>query len=84
MKKYFSVTETALCEIKKNVFAGKGVEAKKIISMVENYVSDSHHFEKNGDYVDAFGALNYAHGWIDCGVRLGIFDVKDNKLFTVR
>jgi len=28
--------------------------------------------------------LNYAHGWLDAGARLGIFDVKgDSRLFTV-
>jgi hypothetical protein len=34
--------------------------------------------------VTAFAALNYAHGWLDAGARLGLFDVgKDNVLFTV-
>jgi len=27
--------------------------------------------------------LNYAHGWIDSGVRLKVFDVDDDRLFTV-
>lgn len=52
--------------------------------MASNYLSDAGHFEKKGDFVNAFAALNYAHGWIDAGVRLGIFDVNDNKLFTIR
>ena len=83
LKKYFKVTETALLEIKKNIFTGKEKEAKEIIDMAENYVSDAHHFEKKLDFVNAFAALNYAHGWIDSGVRLKIFDVKDKNLFTV-
>ena len=41
-------------------------------------------FQKKGDFVNSFAALNYAHGWIDSGVRLGIFKVNDNKLFTVK
>ena len=41
-------------------------------------------FAKKGDLVTAFAALNYAHGWLDAGARLGFFDVgKDNVLFTV-
>jgi len=28
--------------------------------------------------------LNYAHGWLDSGVRLGVFDVTDRDLFTVK
>ena len=33
--------------------------------------------------VNAFAALNYAHGWLDSGARIGLFDVKDSRLFTV-
>lgn len=83
VKKYFNLTETALKEVKKNIIEGKESEAKEIIDMVENYVSDAHHFEDNGDLVNSFAALNYAHGWLDSGVRLKIFDVDDDKLFTV-
>ncbi len=84
LKKYFSVTESALKEIKKNIFSGRENYAKEIIDMVENYVSDAHHFYEKEDFVNAFAALNYAHGWIDSGVRLDIFDVHDDKLFTVK
>ena len=51
--------------------------------MVECYLSDAKHFEKNKDYLNSFGAIYYAHGWLDCGARLKIFNVTDNKLFTV-
>jgi hypothetical protein len=34
--------------------------------------------------VNSFAALNYAHGWLDSGVRLDIFKVRDNKLFTIK
>jgi hypothetical protein len=83
LKKYFGLTETALAEVKKSVFDGKEAEAKEIVDMVENYVSDARHFEEKGDWVNAFAALNYAHGWLDSGVRLKVFDVHDDKLFTV-
>ena len=84
IEKYFSITEKALKEVKKSIIKGKEDYAKEIIEMVENYLSDAKHFEKKGDYVNSFAALNYAHGWIDSGVRLDVFDVKDNKLFTVK
>ena len=83
LKKYFKLTETALSEVKKNIIKGRESDAKEIIDMVTNYVSDAHHFEGKGDWVNAFAALNYAHGWLDSGVRLHIFDVHDDKLFTV-
>ena len=39
---------------------------------------------EKGNYVLAFGALNYAHGWLDAGARLGLFDVdEDDQLFTL-
>ncbi len=81
--KYFNVTESALKVIKDSVFYGKEKEAKEIIEMVTNYVSDAHHFQNKDDLVNAFAALNYAHGWIDSGVRLKVFNVNDDKLFTV-
>lgn len=84
INKYFEITEKALKEIKKNTIKGKENYAKEIIEMVENYLSDAKHFKKKQDYVNCFAAINYAHGWIDSGVRLDVFDVKDNKLFTVK
>ena len=83
LEKYFTLTETALAEVKKNIFEGKEDEGKEIIEMVSNYVSDAHHFEDKEDLVNAFAALNYAHGWLDSGVRLKVFDVNDYRLFTV-
>jgi len=84
LKKYFEVTSDALIEVKKNIIKGKEDYAKEIIDMVLNYLLDAKHFEKKQDFVNAFAALNYAHGWLDSGVRLDIFDVKDDKLFTVK
>lgn len=84
IEKYFDLTSRALKEVKKNVIKGKEKYAKEIIEMVENYLSDAKHFEKKKDFVNCFAALNYAHGWLDSGVRLDIFDVHDDKLFTVK
>ncbi|MDP3966472.1 MAG: DUF357 domain-containing protein [archaeon] len=82
--RYFKVSETAFKMIKKKIVNGKEKEGKEIIEMAGNYISDAHHFENKEDYVNAFAALNYAHGWIDSGVRLGVFDVHDRDLFTVK
>ncbi|MEX0932866.1 MAG: DUF357 domain-containing protein [Candidatus Pacearchaeota archaeon] len=84
LAKYFKLTSKALEEVKVNIIDGKESGAKEIISMVSNYLNDAEHFRGNGDLVNAFAALNYAHGWLDSGVRLGIFDVKDDKLFTIK
>jgi len=84
LKKYFSITEKALKQARKNIEKGKESEAKEIIEMTSNYLSDAKYFKKQGHYVNAFAALNYSHGWLDAGARLGIFNVKDNKLFTIK
>jgi len=83
IKKYREISSKALAIAKININKGKEKEAKEIIEMVSCYLSDSEYFEKQKDLVNTFAALNYAHGWIDCGARLGIFNVKDRKLFTV-
>lgn len=84
LDKYFNLTSRGLKEVKKNVVNGREKDAKEIFEMVGNYLSDAVHFKDKEDFVNAFAALNYAHGWLDCGVRLGVFDVSDRDLFTVR
>ena len=84
IEKYRALTSNALKIAEKSVVKGKGSEAREILNMVSNYLSDSDYFEKNKDLINAFAALNYAHGWLDSGARLGIFDVRDNRFFTVR
>lgn len=84
LDKYFDLTTRALEKVKCSTTTGKEDYAKEIIEMVENYLSDAKHFEKTGSYVNAFAALNYAHGWLDAGVRLDVFDVDDDSLFTVK
>jgi len=83
IEKYYDLSSRALKMAKKNVVKSKQKDAKEIFLMVECYLSDSKHFQKKGNYVDAYGALNYAHGWLDCGARLKVFKVTDNNLFTV-
>ena len=84
LEKYFNLTTKALKIIKKKIVKGKERYAKEITEMAANYLSDAKYFEKKGDWVNAFAALNYAHGWIDAGVRLDVFEVTDNKLFTIK
>jgi len=84
LKKYHDLTKKALEIIKTKIIKGKEKQAKEIIEMASNYLSDSEYFKSKGNFVDSFAAINYAHGWIDSGVRLGIFKVKDNKLFTIK
>ena len=55
-----------------------------MMRMADDYSSDARHFMEKGDYVRAFGAINYAHAWIDAGVKLRLLDGHgDDVLFTL-
>tara|TARA_Y100000310_G_scaffold109178_1_gene107602 strand:+ start:819 stop:1112 length:294 start_codon:yes stop_codon:yes gene_type:complete len=86
LDKYFSITGKALKKVK-IVKKGKvdfEKSAEDFLDMASRYFSDARHFADKKDYVNAFACLNYAHGWLDAGARLGLFDVGgDNVLFTV-
>jgi uncharacterized protein len=84
IEKYFSITKEAIEMIKKKGFDETRVkEAEDFFDMASRYYSDANHFYKKGDYINAFAAVNYAHGWLDSGARIGLFKVKDSRLFTV-
>jgi hypothetical protein len=86
LDRYFEVTGAALKKVK---IAKEGKISWKnagedFLDMARRYYEDAKYFRQKGDYVTAFAALNYAHGWLDAGARLGLFDVgKDSRLFTV-
>lgn len=87
LEKYFDVTGRALKKAK--IADNKGIKdskkhAEDFLDMAQRYYSDAKHFMEKGDYVNAFACLNYAHGWLDAGARIGLFDVGgDSELFTV-
>jgi len=87
LKKYFKITEEAFESATKTKIADKvfNLESSRadFLDMIKRYLLDAKHFESKDDYVNAFAALNYAHGWLDAGARLGLWDVHDNRLFTV-
>ena len=84
--KYLGLTAKALEKV--SIIGKPGsdshAKAEDILGMVNAYYSDAKYFLDDGRGDDAFAAINYAHGWIDCGVRLGYLDGKgDWKLFTL-
>ncbi|MBW3004634.1 DUF357 domain-containing protein [Candidatus Woesearchaeota archaeon] len=86
LEKYFDVTKRALAKVK--IAEEQKIDwkekAEDFLDMAKRYFEDAKHFKEKGDIVTAFAALNYAHGWLDAGARLGLFDVGgDSELFTV-
>ena len=57
---------------------------ESMMRMCDDYQADAKHFPEKGDLVRAFGAINYAHAWIDAAVRIGLMDGHgDDRLFTL-
>lgn len=83
VEKYFSVTKEALEMASNAIDPNREVDAKDFLNMIQCYYKDAQHFFDKGDYVNAFAALNYAHGWLDAGARIRLFKVSDSRLFTV-
>ena len=82
LQKYFELASKALKKIK--IVEKHRKEAEDFLDLAKRYFDDAKYFEKKGDIVNAFGAVVYAHAFLDAGARLGFFDVgKDNKLFMV-
>ena len=84
LDKYFKISEKALSIAKKKINSKRKKEAEEILDMASRYIGDAKYFKEQGHFVNAFGALNYAHGWLDAGARLGIFKVKDTNLFVIK
>jgi uncharacterized protein len=66
LEKYLNKTKKALAAVKAT--CDKGID---MLDMAKRYYSDALFFKEKGDLVTAFAAVNYAHAWIDAGVRLG-------------
>ncbi len=86
VEKYMALEEEALKKIRISVPQGSHLMtvAEDFLEMIRNYKNDASHFISQGDLVNALSALNYSYGWIDAGVRFGLFDgFGDTRLFTV-
>lgn len=86
VERYLSITLEALARLR--VVAPERSFARKLaddfLKMARAYFDDAKEFYSRGDLVNSFACVNYAHGWLDCGARIGLFDVgKDDKLFTL-
>jgi hypothetical protein len=76
IERYLKITEEALKVIKLTKEAKKRKKAEEILDMAQRYFSDAKHYKEKGNYVTAFAAVNYAHGWLDAGVRCGLLKAK--------
>ena len=60
-----------------------GEAAADVREMATSYLEDGRHFREDGDAVNALASFSYGYGWLDAGVRMGLFAVPDDtELFT--
>ena len=86
IQRYLSLTAAAR-EKATPLYATGTPEGERLTIMMEmadSYTSDAKWFVEKGDLVRAFGAINYAHAWIDCAVKIGLMDGHgDDEMFTL-
>lgn len=78
--RYISITDKSIGGVK--AIDKKGDE---VLDMASRYLSDAKHYREKGDFVTSFGSVNFAHGWLDAGVRLGLLEAKEEvkEFFTI-
>jgi hypothetical protein len=86
LERYLNTTAAALSKVR--VAAPERSHHRRLaddfLQMAKAYYDDALHFRGAGDFVNALSCVNYAHGWLDAGARLGLFDVGgDDRLFTL-
>ena len=86
VEKYIALTSDALVKLRiaapDRSFNRK--LAEDFLTMARSYFEDAKEFARKGDLTNAFACVNYAHGWLDSGARIGLFDVGgDDQLFTL-
>ena len=85
VKHYLSITEKA--RDKATPLAStpeQKLMLKTLLSMADDYAHDAQYFLKQGALIRPFRAINYAHAWIDAGVKLRLLDGHDDDvLFTL-
>lgn len=84
IKKYLKITKKALNKATKAISIGKKEQAEIVFDMANRYYEDALYFQKKNKLVTALAAVSYAHGWLDCGSKIGLFNVKDTKLFVIK
>ena len=84
-EKYRKLLENAIKTIKINVKNESFLKeiSNDYLSMAKNYLSDGKFLEDKKDYPRALASYSYAYGWIDAGVRIGLFYGINRDMFTL-
>jgi hypothetical protein len=85
VKRYENLLSRALLafEVSPNEMSHLRKVADDFSRMAQAYYDDGCFFLEEGDKVNALACYSYGHAWLDAGVKLGVFKVSDENLFTI-
>ena len=55
-------------------------KTKSLMTQMRSYYDDGEYFFNNGNYLDALEAAFIVWAYIDAGLHLHVFDIKDEKI----
>ncbi len=75
LNKEFKITEKVFDEIKINSKLNEKQKkiANEFLDTAQRYYKDAKYYQEKGDVFSSMGCLNYAHGWLDAGLKAGLF-----------
>lgn len=73
-----ALNESNICIHKKTHLFNLALEFKE---MANSYYYDGTYFMNQIDYVNALASFSYGYGWLDAGIRLGIFEFNEKKSY---
>jgi len=78
LEREFKVTKKILDNIKIKINKDDKLHGNALhfLDTAKRYYEDAKYFKNKGDKASAFGALNYAFGWLDAGKNIGLFEEK--------
>lgn len=83
--KYRDMLSHALDNVNICVFKNSSLYklALEIKIMSKSYYDDGNYFITVDDYVNALASFSYGYGWLDAGVRIGLFSITNQQLFSI-
>ncbi|HOL42162.1 MAG TPA: DUF357 domain-containing protein [Methanospirillum sp.] len=82
LNEYASLLKTSINEIVLLNRQGSPyhILGSEILQMIRSYLQDSEFFFNNGDMVNQYASLVYAHGWMNAGAYLGLYDLSGDSI----
>jgi uncharacterized protein len=86
VRKYDSHLGTALAHLSPAAEEGSCLHgsAERFLLAVRVFYNHGHQCQRNGDLPEALASYSYGSGWLDAGVRTGLFRISGRReLFTI-